>query len=110
MTVQSLMSRTGTLVTVTVTEDAAGNLDETTTSHTVPYELQQQQRSEGGDQSPWQVGVWRLFLPACTSVAGVDRFIDDQGRHYTFEGPAWEVHNPRTGRTSHVEATLRSVA
>lgn len=112
MTVSTLLSRTGTLVTVTETgpEDIYGNATEAETETTVRYELQQQQRSESNDPNAWQVGVWRLFLPAGTSVVGVDRFIDDEGVEYEFHGPPWAVHNPRAGNKSHVEATVRAVS
>lgn len=109
MTAETLMSRTGTLISVTEStdEDVYGNLEDAETETAVRYELQQTQRDETGDPGSWQIGTWRLFVPAGTPVAGVDRFIDDQGAAYSFEGPPWPVHNPRTGRTSHIEATLR---
>lgn len=104
------MQRHGTLVTVTTTEAESGDLEDVEVDTAVMYELQQQQRSEQGDQTTWQVGVWNLFLPPTTAVAGADRFIDDTGAKYDFEGPPWLVHNPRTGRKSHVQATVRSVS
>ena len=77
MTVDLLMSRMGTLVSVadSADSDVYGNVTETETETSVRYELQQQARDEVPDPGAWQVGAYRLFLPAATSVAGVDRFI-----------------------------------
>ena len=109
MTVDLLMSRMGTLVSVadSADSDVYGNVTETETETSVRYELQQQARDEVPDPGAWQVGAYRLSLPAATSVAGVDRFIDDQGDTYEFDGPPEKVWNPRAKRYSHIEATVR---
>lgn len=107
---ERLMTRTGTLVSITEGAlDGYGNPTEVETETTVRYELQQQIRDETGPPAAWLIDTWRLFLPAGTDVHGVDRFIDDRGAEFEFDGPPWPVHNPRTGRTSHVEATLKRV-
>ena len=102
------MTIIATLVTVTDdgAEDVAGNPTEQETSTTVRCELQQARRIEADGSENWQVGVWRLVLPAGTAVSGVDRIeIDDVS--YEFDGPPWPVRNPRTGAVSHIEATVR---
>lgn len=109
MSAELLMTRHGTLVTVTDdgAADVYGNPTETTTQTSVWYELQQARRSEDAGDTSWQIGIWNLFLPPGTEVAGVDRFIGDESDTYEFVGPPWKVRNPRTGIVSHIEATIR---
>jgi len=112
VTAENLMTAIGTLVSVTDDgpDDIYGQPTPTVTESTVRYELQQQRRDETGDPGAWQMGTWRLFLPANTSAKGADRFISADGVEFDFDGPPWHVRNPRNGRTSHIEATLRAVS
>ena len=106
------MTRIGTLLSATESPsvtDAYGNQVEIEVETSVRYEMQQLRRDETGAPDAWQVGAWRLYLPASTSVAGVDRFIDDQGDAYEFDGPPAYKRNPRTSKVTHIEATVRSV-
>ena len=109
MTVELLMSRMGTLVSVadSVDTDIYGNVTETETETSVRPTLPHPARDQVPAPGAGQVGAYRLFLPAATSVAGVDRFIDDQGDSYEFDGPPEKVWNPRMKRYSHIEATVR---
>lgn len=110
MSVEGLMVRKGTLVTVTDgTDDVYGNPTEQIVEHSVDFELQQYQRSESGGADEWQIGKWRLFMPLGTSAKGADRFHDDQGNEYGFVGPPDTVFNPRLGRFSHTEAVVERV-
>lgn len=105
-----LMTRIGTLITVTDSDDGTdpyGNPEPVEQETTVRYELQQVRRSETADPDAWQVDLWKLYVPAGTTVTGWDRFVDDQGAEYAFVGTPERKWNPRARAYSHVEATLR---
>ncbi len=106
------MTRIGTLLSVTESPsvtDAYGNQVEIEVETSVRYEMQQLRRDETGAPDAWQVGSWRLYLRAGTNVAGVDRFVDDRGAEYEFDGPPESVWDPFDSCVSHIEATVRSV-
>lgn len=116
MGAERLMTRWGTLVSVIDgPPDSYGNPTQVEVSSPVQFELQQQRRDETGDPASWQVGTWRLFMPAGTDAAGADRFIDDSGGYgvtgdvFEFDGPPWEVWHPARQVMSHVEATVKRV-
>lgn len=71
-------------------------------------ELQQRKRDEQADHDA-SVTDWLLVLPAGTVVDTDDAVLVD-GRRYEVVGDPWNVRNPRTGRESHVEATVRRAA
>jgi len=110
---ERLMTKIGTLLSVTESPsvtDAYGNQVEIEVETSVHYELQQLRRDETGAPDAWQVGAWRLYLPASTNVAGIDRFVDDHGAEYEFDGPPESVWDPFARCASHIEATVRSVS
>lgn len=69
-------------------------------------ELQQQRRTEPGDQGELSDTTWLLILPAGTSIDTGDAVICD-GEIFEVIGDAWSARNPRTGVVSHLECTLR---
>lgn len=107
MTLQLLLTRQVTLVGITAgAADEYGNPTDVATSTVVLGEVQQSERSDRTDDQHTQDDTWRLFLAADTPLTGWDRVTVD-GATFEVEGPPWRAVNPRTGRSSHVEATLR---
>jgi hypothetical protein len=89
--------------------DDYGNPTSTTETVSTIGELQQRVRDEPGGQGEVSRTDWLLVLPAGTPLDTSDTVTVD-GRVFEVIGDPWPVRNPRTGQTSHVEATLRRVA
>jgi hypothetical protein len=87
------------------TEDEFGNEIPQTDEIETVCELQQQQRSEPGNEGELSVTTWLLVLPAGTVLRTSDK-IEIGGDVYEVEGDPWAVRNPRTQTDSHVEATV----
>ncbi len=76
-----------------------------TTTETV-CELQQQRRSEAGDQGETSDTHWLLVLPPETLIESADTVTVD-GDVYEVVGDPWHAVLPSTGLETHVEASLR---
>ena len=104
------IQREGVLVSITesATETTrAGNPVTVPIERRVLFELQQVRRDESRNPDSWQVGTYTLFLLADTDCAGVDRFRDELGAVYEFDGPPEPVWDPWERCVSHIEATVR---
>lgn len=93
-------------------QDAYGNdIPAETTVQTV-CELQQLTRltdAEPAGQGEFSDTRWLLVLPAGTEIRTGDT-VEVDGHAYEMFGDPWPVRNPRTGRDSHVQATVRRTA
>lgn len=104
--IETLVNRSCTIVRRedSGTANAYGDKVATETSVSTVCEIQQRGRGEGTDEvsdTRW-IG---FFLPAVELHAGDAVIVDAET--YEVEGEPWRARNPRTGETSHVEATLR---
>jgi hypothetical protein len=72
-------------------------------------ELQQERRDEPGASGETSDTRWLLVVPAGTVINTGDAVIVDN-EVYEVVGAPWPARNPRTGTTSHVEASLRRTA
>src|SRR5689334_17240639 len=68
-------------------------------------ELQQQQRTEPGDEGELSSTRWLAIFPAGTDLRTGDA-IEVDGATYEVFGDPWPARNPRTRAESHVEATV----
>lgn len=68
--------------------------------------LSQTQRSEAEAGGNVQAETFALYLPPDTTIDGSDRVSVD-GVVYELDGPPWPAFNPRLGRTTHIEATVK---
>lgn len=111
MPLSALMNQPVTITTVTDgAVDRYGNptADTSVTTDTVGY-LEQASGTERGDDDAVEVLRWLLVLPAGTAITADDTVTVD-GATFEVAGPPWQVHNPRTGLTDHIECALsRSV-
>lgn len=90
------------------TTDAEGNPTSTASTSTVACYLEQRGAGATSERQRDHLDVtttWRVFLPAGTSISADDELVID-GVTYHVDGDPWQVHNPRVGAVSHVEANL----
>lgn len=110
MTLETLLNRPVTIVNRSGDEvdEYGGGVPAEAFVETVG-ELQQQRRTEPGDQGELSDTTWALFLPAGTVIGTGDQVLCD-GDTYEVVGAPWAARNPRLRVESHVEATLRRTA
>ena len=109
MAITALLTRPMTLVrrASTGTTDPYGNQSPSETSVQVVGELQQQRRTEPGEQGEFSDTQWLIVLPAdIIDVTTGDLIICDS-ETYELVGDPWRVTCPRTGTVSHMECTAR---
>lgn len=88
------------------TTDAEGNPTSTASTSTVACYVEQRGATSERQRDHLDVTTtWRVFLPAGTSISADDELVID-GVTYHVDGDPWQVHNPRVGAVSHVEANL----
>lgn len=115
MDVNRLLNLTGTLIAVADGDaDEYGDPIEVTTETTVRYWVD---RSDArGDSAEtigvesWQTAVLDLYLPAGTSLTGVDRFRDCDGVVFEVLGPPHTHRHPVTGDAVYVGAQIKRVS
>lgn len=111
MPLADLLNQACTITTRTTSGsvDRYGNptLSEATLA-TVCY-CEQRTASEDTVSADTQAQDWLVMLPAGTSVSGSD-LITVGSLTLEVQGPPWQVRNPRTQSTSHVECVGRMVA
>lgn len=88
--------------------DEMGDPTTTQTETTWRCWLQQDQRQENTVNTDVQQSRWTLFIePAAEGPVSGRGTVTIASITYEFDGPPWPAHNPRLGRTTHLEATLR---
>jgi hypothetical protein len=104
------MTQTATVTTVTQdgAADDMGDPTEQTATVEVRCWLHQEQRREETDNRAVHLEEWRLYLPPDTAITATSRVAVD-GVPYELFGPPWPAHNPRLGRVTHIECTVRRV-
>ena len=90
------------------TDDYGNDVATETTSVTV-CELQQLRRDEKEDSGEVSRDTWTVFFHADEDIETGDAVVVD-GQTFELIGDPWEARNPRTGVTSHIEATARRTA
>jgi len=108
MSIAKLINRPAKLVRRTVSED---DFDQkaTTSEMDIFCWVSARSRKEQEDGGETSDAVFNAYiLPADTEIRTGDA-IDQDGVRYEAEGAGWNARNPRTGRLSHVEATVKRV-
>lgn len=110
MDVRRLLTLPCTITRVTADgpPDDHGNPTETFTTTNTKCWLYQDRRSENERQGDQQIEGFVLVLALGTQIDGNDR-VTVQGKDFEVTGPPWNAVNPRTGKPTHVEATLDRV-
>lgn len=96
--------------TAGMTDDGYGNeVRQTATVETVGELQQRVSRQAGETEDVLSDTSWLLILPADTDIDSDDTVTAD-GVTFEVVGDPWPVRNPRTGVTTHLEASLQRVA
>lgn len=105
-----LLTRTATVTrrAQTGTADVYGDPTWSTSTATLPCWLHQTYRDDDTALTQQQTQTWTAYFPADADLEGVDAVTVD-GEAFELVGPPWLARNPRTGVSSHVEATLKRV-
>ena len=108
MSLTSLMNRSGTILSRTAgtATDIYGNPTQGTTSTTVLCEVQQERRSEPGDQGEFSVTEWVGFFPSGTALDTGDAVVVANLGTFEVVGDPWDA-NQGSAAINHLEASLK---
>lgn len=108
MTLTSLLSRSGTILSRTAgtATDIYGDPTQGTTSVAVQCEIQQLRREEPGEAGEFSVTEWVGFFPSGTSLDTGDAVVVASIGTFEVVGEPWDA-NSGSSAVHHVEATLK---